>query len=122
MSTFITSGSLLQGLQVENTLGENLGQVKEVIMQWKDNYVDYGVLLIGGLKGFDEQLIAIPFEALSPTSITDGSIKLDVRKEQLLRAPRFTKGHYPAENDPAFMDQVYIQYGYKRYSSNYTII
>lgn len=52
------------GDKVKTTEGEDLGEIKELLMDSETGKVEYGVLSFGGFMGVGNKQIAIPFESL----------------------------------------------------------
>ncbi len=60
----LMSASTLSGDDVKNAQGENLGHVKDIMLDTENNRVAYYVLSFGGLLGMGDKLFAIPPEAM----------------------------------------------------------
>ena len=86
--------SELIGRSVQNSRGEGLGELKDIVIDWSTGDVRYGVLSFGGMMGIGDRLFAVPIEQFK-TQPADKFLILDVDKEQLKRAPGFDKDHWP---------------------------
>ena len=112
----VLSATKLMGNKVVNTAGEQLGIVKELMIDLDDGLVAYAVLSFGGFLGLGDKLFAIPWEALTFNSDNQTFI-LDVDKEVLEDAPGFDKDHWPdnAKYEAGWLLGVYEYYGYSPY-------
>lgn len=106
------------GDDVKNPMGENLGEIKEVMIDVDSGRVAYAVLSFGGLFGLGDKLFAIPWEALT-LDADDHAFILDVSKEKLENAPGFDKDNWPstAEYEAGWLLEVYEYYDYPPYWS-----
>src|SRR5687768_12284127 len=60
----IMGADTLIGDNVVNTLGEDLGEIKEIMLEISSGRVAYAVLSSGGFLGIGDKLFAIPWSAL----------------------------------------------------------
>lgn len=99
---FLTASSII-GDQIENSKGEELGKIKDVMLNVHSGKVEYVVIEFGGFMGFGEKLFAIPFQALK---LEPGKRKflLDQEKSYLEKAPGFDKNHWPETNSHHYTD------------------
>src|SRR5688572_27071093 len=58
--------SKLIGADVENPQGEDLGDIKDVVLDSQTGRIAYAVLTFGGFLGLGEKYYAVPFAALTP--------------------------------------------------------
>ncbi|REL37984.1 PRC-barrel domain containing protein [Rhodohalobacter sp. SW132] len=110
MKSNILSSSSITGQNVYNLKDENIGDIKDLMIDPNNAEVVYAVLSFGGFMGIGNKLFAIPIEALQ-FSDKDESIRLDVDKEKLENAPSFDKDNWPMTADNKFVDSVYSHYG-----------
>ena len=112
----VLSGTKLMGNKVVNTAGEQLGTMKELMIDLDDGLIAYAVLSFGGFLGLGDKLFAIPWEALTFNS-DDQTFILDVDKEVLEDAPGFDKDNWPdnAKYEAGWLLGVYEYYGYSPY-------
>lgn len=115
----ILSASSLQGNQVVNLEGEDLGSIKDFMIDTETGRVVYAVLSFGGFLGLGDKLFAIPLESMR-VDTENHRFMLDVPKERLENAPGFDKDNWPKTTDRAFVDQVYMHYGHGSYSERYS--
>lgn len=102
--------SSLSGDYVKNVQGENLGHVKEIMVDIGNNRVAYYVLSFGGLLGMGNKLFAIPPEALRRNAADDG-FTLDVSQDLLTNTHGFDKDNWPDMADSSFRSALYDHYG-----------
>ncbi len=90
--------STIIGTKVVDRAGENLGDIKEIVIDPGTGKVAYGVVSFGGFLGMGEKLFAIPFGAFSYNTSRSDYV-LDVSKERLKAAPGFDSDHWPSMSD-----------------------
>ncbi len=112
----VLSATSIIGNKVMNASGEQLGNIKELMIDLDDGQIAYAVLSFGGFLGLGDKLFAIPWEALTINS-EDHTITLDVDKEVLKDAPGFDKDHWPdnAQYEAGWLLDIYEYYGYSPY-------
>src|SRR5262249_37324593 len=95
--------------------GEDLGSIKDLMIDTSSGRIAYAVLSFGGFLGMGSKLHAIPWNAL--TFKPDKQIfLLRVDKETLENAPgSFESKDYPDMADKRWGKQVYAHYGYSPY-------
>ncbi len=108
----VLSASSLEGDDVKNVSGEDLGTIKEIMIDTQTNTVAYYVLSFGGVLGMGDKLFALPPEAVSLDKAKKCFI-LDVDKERLKSAEGFDKDNWPNMADPSFRQSIYDHYGYR---------
>ena len=106
----LMSASTLRGDDVKNNQGENLGEVKEIMLDTENNRVAYYVLSFGGVFGVGDKLFAIPPEAMK-LNTNDNCFILNIDKDRLKKAEGFDKDHWPDMADPTFRSNLYQHYG-----------
>lgn len=110
----IMAADTLEGDDVKNTQGEDLGKIKDIMIDVPHGRVAYAVLASGGVLGMGGKLFAIPWNAL--TLDTDQKcFILDVDKERLKNAPGFDKDHWPSMADPTWANEIHSYYGQRGY-------
>ena len=97
----VLSASTLAKNSVRNGLNENVGAIKEIMIDAPSGRVAYAVLAVGGFLGIGERLFAIPWEALTLDE-DDKCFILDVDKERLKNAPGFDKDNWPDMINPSW--------------------
>jgi sporulation protein YlmC with PRC-barrel domain len=90
----VSRASKIIGTNVKNPNGDNLGDIKELVLDPESGQVVYAVVSFGGVLGVGDKLFAVPWKALHWTRDKEYYI-LDVDKNTLKKAPGFDKKHWP---------------------------
>ena len=88
----VSRASKIIGTDVKNAQGQNLGKVKELVLDPESGQVVYAVVSFGGLLGVGDKLFAVPWRVLSWTRDKEYYV-LNVDKDTLKKAPGFDKKH-----------------------------
>ena len=110
----VMAASTLDGNDVVNRLGDDLGTIKEIMIDVPHGRVAYAVLSSGGLLGIGNKLFAVPWSAL----VLDTDRKcfiLDVDAERIKEAPGFDKDNWPSMADLTWANEVHAWYGQRNY-------
>ena len=100
----------LMGNDVYNRQDQDLGDIKEIMLDVRAGRISYAVLSYGGVLGMGEKLFAVPWDAL--TLDTDNKrFTLDVSKDRLESAPGFDKDNWPNMSDPTWAKELHTYYG-----------
>jgi sporulation protein YlmC with PRC-barrel domain len=102
----------LIGNDVYNRKGEDLGDIKEIMLDTSNGKVCYAVLSFGGLLGMGEKLFAVPWNALRLDTVNK-RFELDVEMDRLKNAPGFDKDDWPDMADESWVDKIHSYYGTK---------
>ncbi len=97
----VLSASTLAKDSVLNRMNENVGSIKEIMIDVPTGRVAYAVLSVGGFLGIGERLFAVPWEALTLDEDRRCFI-LDADKQRLENAPGFDKDNWPDMADSAW--------------------
>ncbi len=101
--------SSIIGTDVVNPNGDNLGDIKEVVIDPNTGKVAYAVVSFGGFLTMGEKLFAIPFSSFKYDP-TENEYVLDISKERLEAAPGFDADHWPSMSDEKWNRDVYKYY------------
>lgn len=115
MNNVILSSTSITGTHVTNQKGENLGEIKDLMIDTETGTVNYAVLSFGGFLGLGDKYFAIPFEAFSVNTTTEKFI-LNVSKDRLENAPGFDKNDWPKSSDHTYWNNLYKHYDVERRS------
>ncbi len=96
------------GKDVKNSRGDNLGTVKDFVVD-DQGRINFAILSHGGFLGIGATRMVVPYEALSFDG--KGNFALNMTKDQLAAAPRFDNSHFSYFSDRSWTDQVYRYYG-----------
>ena len=102
--------SSLIGANVENSNGDNLGEVKDVVLDWQGGKVRYAVLSYGGILGIGDKLFAVPIESFTAQTGSSSKLVLNVNKDQLKNAPGFDRNHWPDMANPNWAKEIDTYY------------
>lgn len=110
----IQKASEIIGRSVQDDRGENLGKIKDLVIDPDRNRISYVVLTFGGFLGFGDKLFAMPTGVLQMPG-TGGYAVLSVDKEHLKAAKGFDKDHWPNLADAKVASGIYEFYGERPY-------
>ena len=99
----------LLGNDVCNKEGEDLGDIKELMIDMSSGNVAYAVLSFGGLLGLGDKLFAVPWAALT-LDTEHKRFTLNVSKIALKDAPGFSKDRWPSMSDKKWASGVHKFY------------
>ena len=109
----LSAGTLI-GDSVRNAQGEDLGNLKEIMLDVDRGQIAYGVLESGSVLGMGGKLFAIPFEAFT-VDRDDHKLVLNVEKETLKNAEGFDKNNWPDTANEQWGRRIHEQYSYSPY-------
>lgn len=110
----VLSAGTLMGDRVRNRQAEDLGTIKELMIDLENGRIAYAVLSFGGLFGLGDKLFAVPWSALTLDEATHEFL-LDADRATLEAAPGFDKDNWPDFADNTWGQQVHSYYGSKPY-------
>lgn len=105
----VQKASKLVGMPVKNLQGENLGEIKTLMVDLSAGRVVAVILSSGGFLGIGDELSAVPPTALRLNPAGD-SLQLDATKELLSSAPHFKADQWPDLGQPTYADGIYRAY------------
>ncbi len=108
----LTATSII-GDSVENTQGESLGKIDNLMLNVNTGAIEYAVLEFGAFLGIGGKLFAIPFSELRLDTERELFI-LNRDKVYLKECPGFDRSHWPATNDHSYFDDVNTYWGTPR--------
>jgi sporulation protein YlmC with PRC-barrel domain len=100
----------LIGSDVYNKSEEDLGDIKEIMLDMRSGRVAYAVLSFGGFLGMGGKLFAVPWAALT-LDTEHKRFVLDVQKDRLSSAPGFDKDKWPDMADATWAKGIHAYYG-----------
>jgi len=110
----VMDADTLIGDSVVNAAGEDLGEIKAIMLDVTSGRIGYAVLSFGGFLGMGNKLFAIPWSALT-LDAGEKRFVLNIAKEQLDNAPGFDKDHWPAMANAAWARQLHEYYDVRPY-------
>lgn len=106
----LMGANTLIGNDVCNHKDEDLGDIKEIMLDMRSGKVAYAVLSFGGILGLGKKLFAVPWAALT-LDTKNKRFVLKVEKETLKDAPGFDKSSWPNMADAAWTRKIHSYYG-----------
>ena len=106
----LMGANTLLGNDVYNKADEDLGDIKEFMIDMASGKVAYAVLSFGGWLGMGDKLFAVPWAALTLDTVNK-RFTLDVSKETLKGAPGFDQDRWPSMSDRTWASGVHEFYG-----------
>jgi sporulation protein YlmC with PRC-barrel domain len=101
----VLASSTLNGENVRNAAGEDLGEIKDLMIDTTSGTIQYAVLSFGGWLGMGDKLFAVPWNAMR-LDTANHCLVLDVPKERLKDAPGFDKDNWPDFADTTFTNRI----------------
>jgi sporulation protein YlmC with PRC-barrel domain len=111
---YVMAADTLEGDDVVNAQGEDLGVIKSIMIDVPSGRVAYAVLSSGGFLGIGDKLFAIPWHALT-LDADNKCFVLNIDKERLKNAPGFDKDHWPSMADQRWATEVHSYYQTRPY-------
>lgn len=99
----------LMGKKVVNAAGEDLGKLKNIVVDANSGRALYGVLSVGGALGIGDKLFAVPWRSLSLGDDAK-AFTLSVDKETLKNAQSFDKDQWPNFADERWATTTHAHY------------
>lgn len=110
----VLTASSLKGTGIINNKGENLGELKDLMIDLLSGNIAYAVVSFGGFLGMGNKLFAMPWEAFVVDEKKE-KLVANLDKEVLENAPGFDENNWPKKPTRDFISQVHSHYGYKPY-------
>jgi sporulation protein YlmC with PRC-barrel domain len=101
----IDSAKKLMGRVIHDSQDQKIGDLKDMVVDLESGHVLYGIVSAGGFLGIGDELTAVPPSAF--TSSSEQKLTMNVDKEKLKAAPRFTKDHDSKLGDPEFVKRIH---------------
>jgi len=87
--------SKIIGADVENANGDEIGEIKDMMVDTRNERVRYVVLSHGGVLGIGDKLFAYPMSMVETKGTDRDKLVMNVNKEKLDKAPGFDKKSWP---------------------------
>ncbi|MGF6408928.1 sporulation protein YlmC with PRC-barrel domain [Paraburkholderia sp. MM5482-R2] len=110
----VMAAATLKGNTVLSADGDDVGKIKEIMLDVRTGRVAYAVLASGGFLGIGSKLLAIPWCMLTLDTSRECFV-LSASSEQIRNAPGFDKDNWPAMADPNWAATVHAYYGSEPY-------
>jgi len=102
----------LIGNDVYNLENEDLGDIKEIMLDVATGNIEYAVLSFGSFLGMGEKLFAVPWNALK-LDTENKRFVLNINEDRLKNAPGFNKDAWPNLADKTLVNDLHSYYGTK---------
>jgi len=111
----LLKGSTFIGADVQNPQGQNLGDIKDVVIDRTSGRIAYAVVSFGGFLGMGEKLFAVPWGAFAQPKADKDTFVLDIDKERLKNAPGFDAHNWPQMASREWVTSLYSYYNVPPY-------
>ena len=117
-------GSKFIGLNIENSQGDNIGEVKDIMLD-SMGMVRYVAVSYGGFLGMGKNMYTVPMDAFifqrdTDSIFADTKLLLNVTEEQLKGDKGFDTDHWPNLDDEGYRNDLDKRYNIDRSSMNNT--
>jgi hypothetical protein len=92
----------------------DVGKVKEIMLDVRSGRIAYIVLSSGGFLGMGDKLLAIPWHALT-LDMLNKYFRLSISSEKIKNATGFDKNNWPSMTDHVWAGSVHQFYGSEQY-------
>jgi hypothetical protein len=106
---YLMGADTLVGNEVVNGKSEDIGDIKDIMLDMADGKVSYAVLSFGSFMGMGEKLFAVPWKALR-LDTDNKRFVLDVSRDRLKSAPGFNKDKWPNMADQSWAKDIHSYY------------
>ncbi len=106
----LMGAATLIGNDVYNAEGEDLGDIKEIMLDMSRGEISYAVLSFGSFLGMGSKLFAVPWSALT-LDTENKRFTLNVPRDRLERAPGFDRDKWPNMADQSWAKGIHSYYG-----------
>ena len=100
----------VQGTNVYNTAGDNLGTIHDIVIDKPSGVVAYAIMSFGGFLGIGNQYHPLPWSILR-YDVDRGGYVANLDKRQLEGAPAYDVGTEPRWEDRAYEERIHDYYG-----------
>lgn len=109
-SKSLLSADSINGTTVENSTGENIGDIKDLMINTNSGEVEYAVLSVNtGFLNLGSKYFAIPLQAMTFDKSRE-KVLVDISKDRLENSPGFDKDNWPDGAQNEFVSSVYDYY------------
>ncbi|HKY03043.1 MAG TPA: PRC-barrel domain-containing protein [Burkholderiales bacterium] len=104
------------GTDVRNLQGDDLGDIKEIVLNPNGGSISYVIVSMGGVMGVGDKLYAVPWKALKLDTARNEFV-LNADKTRLKNAPAFEANRWPDMANDQWNSEVHRYYG-QRYEAS----
>ncbi|GAB2892914.1 PRC-barrel domain-containing protein [Paraburkholderia jirisanensis] len=113
----VMAATTLDGDRVLSADGDDIGKIKDIMLDVRSGRIAYAVLSTGGFLGIGDKLLAIPWGALT-LDVDRKCFLLAMSSARVKNAPGFDKAHWPSMADATWASSVHQYYGREPYWNN----
>ena len=111
-------GTKFIGMEVENAQGENLGEVKDIMLD-STGKVRYAAVSYGGFMGMGDKMYAVPMDAFTfkrdkDMFFDDVTLVLNITQDQLKDDTGFDNKNWPNLDDDTYRKNLDTRYNINR--------
>jgi sporulation protein YlmC with PRC-barrel domain len=110
----VMAATTLDGDRVLSADGDDIGKLKDIMLDVRSGRIAYAVLSTGGFLGIGDKLLAIPWSALT-LDVDRQCFLLAMSSARVKNAPGFDKAHWPSMADATWASSVHQYYGREPY-------
>jgi len=111
----LIKGNTFIGADVQNPQGQNLGDIKDIVIDRASGRIAYAVVSFGGFLGMGEKLFAVPWGVFAQPKADKDTFVLDIDKERLKNAPGFDAHNWPQMASREWVTSLYSYYNIPPY-------
>jgi len=97
--------SELLDFDVTNASGEDLGDIEDLMIDWRQDRVVYAILSFGGILGLGEKWFPIPLDQITLDPLEQRFV-FDAEPERLEAAPGFDESELPDTTNPSWDEEI----------------
>ncbi|MFN7139046.1 MAG: PRC-barrel domain-containing protein, partial [Limisphaerales bacterium] len=105
--------SELVGMNVRNQQGEQIGEIRDVVLDLNTGHVAYAVINADRFLDTRNELVAVPPSLFTTTDAR--TVSLNATRNNLMNAPRFQRENWAQVSNQQFVSRVYSHYGQQPY-------
>jgi sporulation protein YlmC with PRC-barrel domain len=110
----VMAASTLDSDRVLSSDGEEVGKIKDIMLDVQGGRIAYAVMSSGGFLGIGDKLMAIPWSALT-LDTNRKCFLLSMSSDRVKNAPGFDKDHWPSMADRTWASSVHQYFGREPY-------
>jgi len=111
----LVKASTFIGADVENPKGEDLGDIKDVVIDRATGRTAYAVVSFGGFMGLGDKLYAVPWGAFAQSTTDKNTFILAVDKDRIKNSPGFDQNNWPQMVSREWVSGLYTYYNVSPY-------
>ena len=96
-------------MQIRNRNNEDLGEIKDLVIDFQSGKVAYATIATGGFLGLKEKLLAVPLSALTPSEHSENYLILDATKGEIVDAPGIAQTNWPDYRNPNYDESPFFR-------------